>query len=336
MKILFMGTPDFAAEALDALNACGEHEIVGVYTRAPKPKGRGMELSPSPVGALAEKLGLPVSTPATLRDEAVFAATKALGADVFVVAAYGKILPKEYLEAPEYGCVNIHASLLPRWRGAAPIQRCIMAGDEKTGVTTMQMDEGIDTGDMLLQKELPIGENDDCEKIHDALASLGAELILETLRGLERGTVKPTAQPDDPSLTCYADKLTKEDQMLDFTLPAKTVHDRIRALSPFPGAAAVIRNVTGTGAGTSSGSGEKRKNVKLISSRVGEKTGKTGFPGEVLSTENGELTVACGEGTLILTSLTPEGKKRMSAADFINGRGAGVGSVFEKPEAAGR
>ncbi len=309
MRILFMGTPDFALFTLRALCEAGE-EIVGVVTQPDKPKGRGYALQPPPVKVYAEERGLPVYQPTTLKDGAFDDTLHALAPDVIVVVAYGKILPRSVLNYPKHGCINVHGSLLPAYRGAAPMQRAILEGCTETGVTTMQMAEGLDTGDMLLVRRIPIGENDNFETVHDALGVAGAEALLETLAAIRAGTLRATAQ--DEAGATYAAKITKEDCLLDFTVPAARVHDRVRALSPVP------LSFTHTPDG---------KLLKVIESRVGAARTHAA-PGTVLSL--GEcVTVACGEGTTLeLWRVLPEGKGRMSAADYNRGRRLNVGDVL--------
>ena len=294
LKIVLMGTPDFAAAALDALVKAG-HDIVCVYTQPPRPAGRGKKPRPGPVQRRAEDLGLTVRTPASLRDETAQADFSALGADVAVVAAYGLILPGPILDAPRYGCLNIHASLLPRWRGAAPIQRAIMAGDEETGITIMRMDEGLDTGPMLLKRAIPIAD-DDAGALHDRLAELGADLIVEALANLADGTLGETAQPTDGAT--YAKKLTRDDEAIDWSRPAGEIAQQVRALSPRPGAYFTI--------------GDER--WKVFAVEVAD-DGKAA-PGSVVD-EN--LTVACGDGALRLTRVQRPGRKPMATADTLRG-----------------
>ena len=231
MRIVFMGTPDFALFSLRALCEAGE-QVVGVVTQPDKPKGRGYALLPPPVKVYAMERGIPVFQPATLKNGAFDETLAGLSPDVIVVAAYGKILPASVLHYPRFGCVNVHGSLLPRYRGAAPMQRAILEGCAETGVTTMLMDEGLDTGDMLLSRTVAIGENDTFEDIHDRLGAVGAALLLETLHGLETGAVKPQKQPAEGAT--YAAKIEKADCELRFGDNARAVHDRIRALSPMP------------------------------------------------------------------------------------------------------
>ena len=310
MRILFMGTPDFALFALRALCDAGEN-VVGVVTQPDKPKGRGYTLQPPPVKVFAEEHGLPVYQPATLKDGAFDAELRALAPDLVVVVAYGKLLPRSVLEYPKYGCVNIHGSLLPAYRGAAPMQRAILDGQRETGVTIMQMAEGMDTGDILLARRVPIGENDDFEAVHDKLGAEGAAALLETLHALRAGTLAPVRQ--DEAKATYAAKITNEDCVLDFTALARAVHDRVRALSPAPLA------FTHTPDG---------KLLKVVQSRVsGEATDAA--PGTVIALGE-SVTVACGGGTAIeLTRLLPEGKGRMSAADYNRGRRLSVGDILK-------
>lgn len=307
MRILFMGTPDFALFSLRALVEAGE-DVVGVVTQPDKPKGRGYTLTPPPVKVYAEEKGLPVYQPKTLRDEAFAELLGQIDPEVIVVVAFGKILPANVLDYPKYGCVNVHGSLLPAYRGAAPMQRAIIDGCAETGITTMFMDVGLDTGDMLLKKSVAIDLHDTFETVHDKLGECGAELLLRTLALLEAGEIKPEKQDD--ALATYAQKIEKEDCLLDFSRTAKEVHDRIRGLSPIP------LSFTHTPDG---------RLLKILSS---EPTEGKGRPGEVISLENGRITVACGEGAVALLSVLPEGKKRMSAADFINGRRISVGDIL--------
>jgi methionyl-tRNA formyltransferase len=295
MRLIFMGTPDFAVPTLVALADSG-HDIAAVYTRAPKPAGRrGLELQPSPVERKARRLGLPVLTPKTLRDEAVQAEFRARNADAAVVIAYGLILPKPVLEAPRLGCFNVHASLLPRGRGAAPINRAIMAGDKETGVTIMKMDEGLDTGDMAMVDCIAIEPDMTAGNLHDALARLGADLMLRALAALERGTIEPKPQPKQG--VTYAAKISKDETRIDWNRPWQQVHNHIRGLSPFPGAWCEIGRVR----------------VKALRSTKGE--GK-GAPGSVL---DDQLTVACGDGAVRLVQVQRAGKQPMSAEEFLRG-----------------
>jgi methionyl-tRNA formyltransferase len=294
MRLIFMGTPDFAVPTLLAIAGAG-HDIAAVYTRAAKPAGRGMALQPKPVEREARRLALPVLTPKTLRDEAAQAAFRAHDADAAVVVAFGLILPKPVLDAPRLGCFNVHASLLPRWRGAAPINRAIMAGDAASGVTIMQMDEGLDTGAMVTAESVAISADMTAGELHDELAKLGSALMVRALAEIERGAVMPKRQPAQG--VTYAEKISKAETRIDWTKPWKQVHDHIRGLSPFPGAWFEFGGVR----------------VKALRSTEGE--GK-GAPGTVL---DGSLTIACGDGAVRLTQVQRAGKQPMSAEEFLRG-----------------
>ena len=308
MRILFMGTPDFALFSLKALVESGE-TVVGVVTQPDKPKGRGKAMTPPPVKVYAESVGLPVYQPETLKNEAFLDTLKELDPEMIVVTAYGKILPSYVLDYPKYHCLNVHGSLLPRYRGAAPMQRAIMEGEKETGVTIMYMDVGLDTGDMLLKRSMPIGENDNFETVHDGLGALGAEALLEAIELLKKGTA-PREKQDD-SLADYAAKITKEDCRFDFSGDASALHDRIRGLSPVP--VAFFTAADG-------------KMLKILETRKGSRKG--GEPGTVLAlSDNGVpgILVSCGAGSLLLTRVVPEGKKPMDAIAYANGRGLSVG-----------
>lgn len=309
MRILFMGTPDFALFSLRALCDAGE-EVIGVITQPDKPKGRGYALTPPPVKVFATERGIPVWQPNTLRDETFAALLEELNPEMIVVVAYGKILPKNVLDYPKYGCINVHGSLLPEYRGAAPMQRAIMEGKRETGVTTMMMDVGLDTGDMLMVGKIEIAEQDNFETIHDKLGICGAEVLLRTVAAAKDGTLVRT--PQDETRSTYAAKIEKSDCRIDFACSAKAVHDQIRGLSPIP--LAFTKTPDG-------------KMLKVIASAPAEAF-QTAPVGTVLSVADGKITVACGEGALDLLSVLPEGKKRMAAADFINGRGVKVGDLL--------
>lgn len=314
MKILFMGTPDFALFSLKSLveySKSTDIEICGVITQPDKPKGRGYTLMPPPVKAYALEVGLDVYQPETLKDEAFSYLLSSLSPDLIVVVAYGKILPKSVLDYPKYGCINVHGSLLPEYRGAAPMQRAIIDGKDKTGITIMYMAEGLDTGDILLKRELPINENDNFEIIHDGLGALGAEMLVEIIPMLKDGTAIRT--PQDDALSSYAKKITKEDCLIDFSKDAKTVHDQIRGLSPIP------LSFTHTPNG---------KLLKLISSRIADKTTPHECIGEVISLD-GKIEIACSIGSVYIDRVIPEGKARMSAADFIRGRNISLGDILK-------
>jgi methionyl-tRNA formyltransferase len=311
MKVLFMGTPDFAVPTLDAL-VKGGYEVVGAVTQPDKPRGRGYQLMPPPVKVYALENNIPVYQPATLRGEEFANLLSGIAPEAIVVVAYGKILPVNVLEYPKYGCVNVHGSLLPEYRGAAPMQRAIIDGKRETGITTMLMAAGLDTGDMLLKETVEIGEDDNFEDIHDRLSAVGASLLIKTLEGLEAGEIVPEAQDDSKST--YAAKIEKSDCAIDFSLDAKVLHDKIRGLSPIP------LSFTHTPDG---------KLLKIAKSKLydAEKTVKC-LPGTVI--EVGEdIKVACGKGVISLLTVLPEGKGRMSAADFVRGRKINVGDVLK-------
>ncbi len=292
MRIIFMGTPDFSVPVLDALVEAG-HDIAAVYTQPPRPAGRGKKERPSPVHARAQALGLTVRHPPNFRDPAEIDAFAALEADVAVVVAYGLILPQPVLDAPRKGCLNIHASLLPRWRGAAPIQRAIMAGDARTGVCIMQMEAGLDTGPVLLRRETEIRPDDTAGSLHDRLSEMGATAIVEALASLD--SLTPTPQPDQ-GIT-YAAKIDKAEARIDWTRPAAEIDRQIRGLSPFPGAWCEHGGAR----------------IKLLLSRVAE---GNGTPGTVL---DDSLTVACGEGAVQLLRLQKAGRGAMDATEFLRG-----------------
>jgi methionyl-tRNA formyltransferase len=299
MRLVFMGTPDFSVPVLDALAGAG-HDIAAVYTQPPRPAGRGKKDRPSPVHARAEAMGLDVRHPRSLRDADAQAGFADLGAEAAVVVAYGLILPQAVLNAPPRGCLNIHASLLPRWRGAAPIQRAIMAGDTETGVCIMQMEAGLDTGPVLLRRATPIGPEDTAGDLHDRLSALGADAITEALSRLDDLTAVP--QPEEG--VTYAEKIDKAEARVDWSGDATAIDRQIRGLSPFPGAWTMIAG----------------RRVKLLRSRPA--TG-SGAPGTLLD----GLTVACGSGAVSITELQPAGKPRMSAAAYLRGAALPPGLV---------
>jgi methionyl-tRNA formyltransferase len=294
LRLIFMGTPDFAVPTLVALAAAG-HDIAAVYTRAAKPAGRGMALQPTPVEREARRLGIAVHTPKTLKDSATQEIVRAHNADAAVVIAYGLILPKPVLDAPKLGCFNVHASLLPRWRGAAPINRAIMAGDAESGVTIMKMDEGLDTGAMVNLDRVAITPGMTAGELHDVLARLGADLMMRSLAAIERGTADIKPQPEQG--VTYAEKITNAETRIDWAKPWQQVHDHIRGLSPYPGAWFELGGVR----------------VKALRSAKGE---GSGGPGSVL---DDKLTVACGEGSVRLVQVQRAGKQPMSAEDFLRG-----------------
>jgi methionyl-tRNA formyltransferase len=304
LRLIFMGTPDFAVPTLLDIVGRG-HEVVAVYTRAPRPAGRGMELKPSPVEQAAREFGLNVLTPATLRTSEAQEIFSRHNADAAVVVAYGMILPKPILEGVPLGCFNLQASLLPRWRGAAPINRAIMAGDRETGVAVMKMEEGLDSGPIAMAERVSIGPDETAGDLHDRLARLGADLMVRALAALERGSLTLTPQPADG--VAYAPKIEKEETRIAWGRPWNEVHDRIRGLSPFPGAWCEIL-------------GER---VKLLRSTKGE---GEGAPGTVL---DDALTIACGAGALRLVELQRAGRSAMKAQEFLRGTPIAAGTRLE-------
>jgi methionyl-tRNA formyltransferase len=308
LRIVFMGTPDFSGPVLEALIAKG-HEIAAVYTRAPKPAGRrGLELTPSPVHAAATRHGLEVLTPKSLKSSEEAERFAGFNADVAIVVAYGLILPKAILDAPRFGCLNLHASLLPRWRGAAPIQRAIMAGDRETGVMVMRMEEGLDTGPIGLTGKIAIDPEMTAGELHDRLSMLGAELIVPALDKLADGTLTFTPQAEDGVI--YAQKIDKAEARIDWTKPAHELHDLIRGLSPFPGAFFEA----------DLGKGPER--IKVLRAVFVD---ANGTPGTVI---DDALTIACGDGALRLVTIQRAGKAPMSAVDFLRGTKIAAGTVL--------
>jgi methionyl-tRNA formyltransferase len=301
LRIAFMGTPDFAVTALHALHKAG-HDIVAVYCQPPKPAGRGQQLQKTPVHVAAEKLELDVRTPKTLRDVTEQEKFAALELDVAVVAAYGLILPQPILSAPKFGCINIHGSLLPRWRGAAPIQRAMLAGDETTGITIMQMDAGLDTGAMLLADRLPITPHTTAQTLHDALAAMGGRLIVLALHDLAEGKFQPIAQPEQG--VTYAAKLVREDGRIDWHKSATSIERQIRSLTPWPGCFFTLNGET----------------IKLLAAEV---VSATGAPSVLL---DDQFTVACGEQALRLVKVQRPGKMAAEGAALLRGLRLPIGS----------
>ena len=307
LRVVFMGTPDFAAATLRAIAEAG-HELAAVYSQPPRPAGRrGLELTKSPVHRLADELGVEVRTPASLKGEAEQAAFRALDADVAVVVAYGMLLPKPILDGTRLGAWNGHASLLPRWRGAAPIQRAIMAGDAETGMMVMKMDEGLDTGPVALAERVAIGPEMTAGELHDRLAEVGAGLMVEALAALEAGTLALTPQPQEGAT--YARKIGKDETRVDWSRPTAEVHNHIRGLSPFPGAWCEMTI------------GGKAERVKLLRSSP---AGGRGAPGEVL---DDAPTIACGDGAVRLVELQRAGGRPLPAADFQRGAKLAKGDI---------
>lgn len=308
MRIVFMGTPDFSVPCLQALIDDG-HDVCAVFTQPDKPKGRHGALTPPPVKELALKYDIPVYQPKTLKTDEAKELFKSLNADLAIVVAYGKILPGEFIHAPKYGCINMHASLLPKLRGAAPIQWSIITGEKRTGVTSMQMDEGLDTGDMLISKSVEIGENETAEELHDRLSSLGSEVMRETIAALQAGDLHPVKQDNEKST--YAPILTKELSKIDWNDTAQHIHDKIRGLYSWPGASGELDG----------------KVIKIHSSRLaGACSGK---PGEII--ESGKrLVVSCGDGNAVeILVLQAPGKRAMPAQDFLRGNPIEKGAFFE-------
>ena len=306
MKILFAGTPHFAARALEAL--LKKHQILAVLTQPDRPSGRGMQVTASPVKQLAQQHGITILQPSTLKNEEVQASLVTLGADVMVVAAYGLILPQSVLKIPHFGCLNIHASLLPRWRGAAPIQRAILAGDIETGITIMQMDVGLDTGDMLLKKTCSISSSETAQTLHSKLAELGAQAIVEALQQIECGQICPEKQKDE--FATYAVKLTKGEASIDWTADAVELDRAVRGYFPFPVAVTKMRDTS----------------IKIISARlVADQSGESGT---VISVDKKGILVAAGRGSLRLENLQKPGGKVLPVIQFIQSFPIKVGDRF--------
>jgi methionyl-tRNA formyltransferase len=309
VRLVFAGTPDFAAQALRAIVAAG-HQVVLVLTQPDRHAGRGMELQASPVKQLALGNGIEVFQPLTLKDEAAQQRIRSVGADAMIVAAYGLILPQAVLDMPRLGCINIHASLLPRWRGAAPIHRALLAGDSETGVCIMQMDAGLDTGPVLLRASLPIAADETAATLHDRLAELGARLIVEAL-------AQPLPQPCPQAAAgaTYAAKIDKAEAPLDWRLPALQLARQVRAFNPFPGAAARLPGMA--------------LKVWRAEPEAAAETTESAAPGTVLAADRQGIVVACGDGALRLTELQKAGGKRLAAAQFLAGTPIAAGSAFD-------
>ena len=306
MKLVFAGTPDFAASSLKAIIAAG-HQVELVLTQPDRPSGRGMLLRPSPVKEVALAAGIDVFQPPTLRDEPAQGRVRAVAADAMVVAAYGLILPQTVLDLPRFGCINIHASLLPRWRGAAPVQRAILAGDAETGVCIMQMEAGLDTGPVLLSGRMPIAADETAGTLHDKLAEMGARLIVETLDRLPLA-----ALPQMTDGTTYAAKIEKKEAQLDWRLPAAQLARQIRAFNPFPGAQTKL----------------DQTDIKVWRAEI---VSVAAAPGTVLSADKSGILVGCGEDGLCLTELQKAGGKRLPAAQFLSGSTIQPGTMFALP-----
>lgn len=308
MKIVFMGTPDFAVPSLKALLQSGEN-VVGVFTQPDKPKGRGHHLQPPPVKIAAEECRIPVFQPVSLKNDEILKCLRTLAPELIVVVAYGKLLPKAVLDLPRYGCINVHGSLLPKYRGAAPIQWTVLDGESIGGVTTMYMAEGLDTGDMLLKTETPVGENETASELYERLSHVGADLLVKTIADLNAGTLVPI--PQDNAQATHAPMLTKDMGKLDFTKSAKELHHLICGLSDWPCAYTEFMG----------------KRLKIYRSRVCELSGK---PGEILNSKH--FIVGCGFGSIELLEVQYEGSKRMDGGAFLRGRRLTAGDLIGREE----
>lgn len=307
MRLIFAGTPEFASRALAALIEAG-HDVALVLTQPDRPAGRGMKLAASPVKQLALQHGLFVLQPDTLKIPEIQSRLASVGADAMIVAAYGLILPPAVLKIPRFGCLNIHASLLPRWRGAAPIQRALLAGDRETGITIMRMDEGLDTGPLLLRLPLPIAADDTAQTLHDKLAELGAEAIVTALARLEQSTL--SAEIQDEAGANYAAKLTKAEALLDWRKPATELERAVRAYNPYPVAQALLNGET----------------WRIWRARIG--AASTGAPGEIMRADRDGIVVACGAGALVLQEMQKSGGKRLPVAQLLPGNSFKTGDRF--------
>jgi len=315
LKIIFAGTPEFSVPSLQTLIE-SPHEIVAVYTQPDRPAGRGRKLAASPIKQCANEAGIPVVQPENLKDESIQQQLASYGADIMVVVAYGQLLPPAVLATPRLGCINVHASLLPRWRGAAPIQRAIIAGDAETGVTIMQMAKGLDTGDMLAKVAIPIDPNETAAELHDRLATLGNGALIDVIEQLANNTAKPQVQNE--SNACYASKLSKAEAPLDWSAPVEACQRQISAFNPFPVATAQL--------------GEEI--LRIWRSKIIQRDSAAYQPGAIIGVDKQGIKVQTGEGILMILECQAPGKKRMSAADFVNARPdlrePGNGFVVEK------
>ncbi len=307
MRILFMGTPDFAVPCLEALMDAG-HTLVGAVSQPDQPKGRGHKLQPPPVKVCAMEHNVPVYQPTTLKNESFLDVLQETNPELIVVVAYGKILPKYILDYPKYGCVNVHASLLPKYRGAAPIQWSVINGEPVTGVTTMYMAEGLDTGDMIEKAETEIGAAETYGELHDRLSRLGAELLISTVQKIEDGTVEREVQKDEES--CYAPMLSKETGHIDWTKPGQEILNLIRGTNPWPMAFSLYEGVP----------------LKLIAGSIAKQKG--GRPGEILSADKKGICIATGDGSILVTEIQMQGSKRMEVASYLNGHEICVGTIL--------
>ena len=312
MNIVFMGTPDFATASLKALVEAGKYTIQTVVTQPDRPKGRGNKIIMSSVKEYALSQNLPVLQPEKVKAPEFMAELETLQPDLIVVAAFGQFLPKALLDLPKYGCINVHGSLLPKYRGAAPIQYAILKGEKEAGVTIMQMDVGMDTGAMLSKVAVPIGPDMTLGELYDILKEKGAALLLETIDGLVAGTVKPVPQPEGEAT--YATLITRDMERIDWTKSARELHNQIRAFNPFPGSFTMMPN---------------GKRLKLWASKVADQTCEGAVPGTVLQASRGHFVIACGKGSLEILTCQPEGKKQMPAAQFVNGNHVAAGDKLE-------
>ena len=321
LRIIFAGTPEFAAIHLQTL-VDSEHQVIAAYTQPDRPAGRGKKLTASPVKKLAEAQGIPVYQPKSLKDEEQQQMLRELNADVMIVVAYGLILPQAVLDTPKYGCINVHASLLPRWRGAAPIQRAIEAGDEETGVTIMQMDAGLDTGDMLVIRRCLIEQNETAASLHDKLAELGGPALAETLQYISTQSLQPEQQND--SQTCYANKIEKAEALINWQESAATIHRKVRAFNPFP---ICYTTLDGDRVKVWGASVCDQENPSNQQSALNQ---QKAVPGTIIEHEKDNLLVACGEGSLELRQLQLPGGKAMAVKDILNSRRDqfGIGQAF--------
>ena len=309
MNIVFMGTPDFSVPCLEAIIE-QRHKVSLVVTQSDKPEGRGHKLTPPPVKECALMHNIPVYQPEKMKDDEAYETLKAENADLFIVVAYGKILPQRILDLPKYGCINVHASLLPKYRGAAPIQWSIICGEEKTGVTTMQMDVGLDTGDMLIKKEIEIAKDETGESLHDKLSLLGKDVLIETLKALENDSLTPEKQDD--SVSCYAPMIDKSTAKIDFSKSAEEISCLVRAMNSYPYAHTIYEG----------------KLLKIIMAEPKNEE-FSGENGEILAVKDGKMLIKCGFGALSVSEIQMEGKKKMPVSEYVKGNSFTIGAVLE-------
>lgn len=312
LPVIFMGSAELACASLHALHQAAFIELLAVVTQPDKPKGRDLKLGPTPVGAFAETLGLPLHKPRRARDPEFIELIRSLRPELMVVVAYGQILPQALLDIPRHGCLNVHTSILPKYRGAAPIQWAIVEGEPETGVSLMQMDAGLDTGPLVAEARTPIRDEDDAQTLHDRLAGMGAELLLQTIPKLVVGQIQPVAQPAQGST--YARKITKKDGRIDWSQPARAIFNQLRGFNPWPGAF------------THLGLGGRPRLLKIWRGQVEETS--AGKAGEVMTAGGENLLVACGSGALRILELQPEGSRRMSVREFLSGHPVAAGTVL--------